>query len=804
MADDDIVQKITITAEDDASAVFKTIGQNAQQSFAQIQQAGKAVAQPIAQSIQQIGATAQQSFGQAATAAQTMGASVSATSSVFSKFASVFTSALSGFAGLFKSSSQAADEHSAALKRTGQAAEETTTHHTHLRGELRAVDEALRVAGAGALTEYVAALGGVTLHLGPTAAALTAVAAALKLVGEAGLHAVEAFRTLREVSEISGVPVEELSKLQQALAPAGMAVEEFGKVFGILFRQIQEQGPQIATIVEQSAIKVVQAQQKVAQSYLAVQQAQLAGRQTSLQIAQLQQQLAYLPQIQAIESKRADLAVRDAEARLKVLQIQKQLREGTIDEEDAQEQLDKIQEDSLKREMEKAQLDVENARLQQQMLPQQQALQERQLELQAQSLQLQQQANQQAQARAQVELRLAEILERVAKANDIGPLIEKMRQALQGVPQTFDPLTTAASKAQAAMLALSQLPRDKVIPAFAELMKAVDPLTRLQLGEAFKISPQGLEALKEVGGHLTQLAEGIKAIDAHALEELSAQLTRLGGAASNAAQGAGSLAAANLAATLRAINDQAEKGFVQNLKDYADALLKLGMALTPAGNVQQSVDMWNAVSSAAKKLVTEDIPALWNALTDSSKKAGDDSGRALVQGFADAQQPIKGVIDNIMGWLAQLSQAAANVQRQLQGLQTNSGGSPQQRATGGMIYGPAGNDNVPILATAGEFVVRLAAVQKYGAGFLHAVNDMRLASVPRYASGGFVGLTPQLPSVATAMPSGPTTGQRVINLTIEGRTFPGLRADVNVAESLERFAIHSQIASAGRKQTWRK
>jgi hypothetical protein len=62
----------------------------------------------------------------------------------------------------------------------------------------------------------------------------------------------------------------------------------------------------------------------------------------------------------------------------------------------------------------------------------------------------------------------------------------------------------------------------------------------------------------------------------------------------------------------------------------------------------------------------------------------------------------------------------------------------QGLATGGYISGSgtATSDSIPAMLSNGEFVMRAAAVQKFGAGFMSAINSGR---VPAFASGGAVG-----------------------------------------------------------------
>jgi TP901 family phage tail tape measure protein len=60
------------------------------------------------------------------------------------------------------------------------------------------------------------------------------------------------------------------------------------------------------------------------------------------------------------------------------------------------------------------------------------------------------------------------------------------------------------------------------------------------------------------------------------------------------------------------------------------------------------------------------------------------------------------------------------------------------RAGGGPIYGPGTSTSDSILAALsnGEYVIKAAAVDKYGLNFISAINSMRL---PKFASGGSVG-----------------------------------------------------------------
>jgi hypothetical protein len=59
-------------------------------------------------------------------------------------------------------------------------------------------------------------------------------------------------------------------------------------------------------------------------------------------------------------------------------------------------------------------------------------------------------------------------------------------------------------------------------------------------------------------------------------------------------------------------------------------------------------------------------------------------------------------------------------------------------AAGGKVYGPYGHDAVRARLTAGEFVIKKSAVDKYGPDFLGQINDMAAptVSMPSFANAG--------------------------------------------------------------------
>ncbi len=86
------------------------------------------------------------------------------------------------------------------------------------------------------------------------------------------------------------------------------------------------------------------------------------------------------------------------------------------------------------------------------------------------------------------------------------------------------------------------------------------------------------------------------------------------------------------------------------------------------------------------------------------------------------------------------------------------GGFPRRR---GYITGPGTDtsDSIPAMLSRGEFVLRAAAVRKWGLGFLYALNRGFMPAVPRLAMGGAV--TPA-PALQGGLP------EMAINLSVQG------------------------------------
>lgn len=117
-------------------------------------------------------------------------------------------------------------------------------------------------------------------------------------------------------------------------------------------------------------------------------------------------------------------------------------------------------------------------------------------------------------------------------------------------------------------------------------------------------------------------------------------------------------------------------------------------------------------------------------------------------------------------------------------------------AAGGQVDGPGTTTSDSIFAklSRGEFVVRAAAVEQYGAGLFHQLNNM---SFPGFAAGGMVPAP-----VRMGGGSGINPATSTLNLSIDGRSFNGLRGPRSVVDDLSQYAIGRNAASAGDRPSW--
>lgn len=130
-----------------------------------------------------------------------------------------------------------------------------------------------------------------------------------------------------------------------------------------------------------------------------------------------------------------------------------------------------------------------------------------------------------------------------------------------------------------------------------------------------------------------------------------------------------------------------------------------------------------------------------------------------------------------------------------------AGGAPEtaveHHAEGGHITGPGTGTSDSILSrlSNGEFVVKARAVANYGTGLFHALNNMEL---PGFAAGGLVSAPVRMAG------NGNVPATSTLNLSIDGKSFNGLRGPKSTIDDLSSFAISRQASATGSNPEWMK
>jgi hypothetical protein len=260
---------------------------------------------------------------------------------------------------------------------------------------------------------------------------------------------------------------------------------------------------------------------------------------------------------------------------------------------------------------------------------------------------------------------------------------------------------------------------------------------------------------------------------------------------------------------------------------WAAIPIAIGLVITAIGYVKEHLDdikkaiqehpiLFGAIVAivTALALIFGGIPLILGIITaalvliyenwDKIKKVANSTLDAIInhpftKWLDSVWQKVKKIGEGIAGWLKQGGSTGASIPDTSGGGTVEaSEGNAKGFATGGYISGPGTgtSDSIPARLSNGEFVVRSAAVSRFGLDFLHAVNSM---SMPMFAGGGLVGAPSRLAGGGAGAPA-----TSALNLTIDGQTFRGLKGPSSVVSDLSDFAISRQASSAGRKPSWVK
>ena len=257
----------------------------------------------------------------------------------------------------------------------------------------------------------------------------------------------------------------------------------------------------------------------------------------------------------------------------------------------------------------------------------------------------------------------------------------------------------------------------------------------------------------------------------------------------------------------------------------------LDLLVELAAGVWQRIADAGAAAGDVIKSAWSDLAGFFADLWGSITEGASNIFGFLRDGFSSAVSYIGNLFDGLANRIERvwnrIREIIASAKAQYNQINDNNTGTSSRRegfASGGYVRGPGTGTSDSILArlSDGEFVVRAAAVRKYGPQLLAAINSMRF-NMPKFASGGMVslpnmprfnmgglvdslttGMQYQIPHFADGgMVAIPAQAQgRPVTLNIDGRTFDGLTASEKTAEDLSRYATNRKLKSAGRKPGW--
>ncbi len=239
------------------------------------------------------------------------------------------------------------------------------------------------------------------------------------------------------------------------------------------------------------------------------------------------------------------------------------------------------------------------------------------------------------------------------------------------------------------------------------------------------------------------------------------------------------IAVAKELGTPRGLAISGEQG-LEKLSELLPALLQKANEDNAGGTDQNQA---NAEAIRASSASLEDMQGNMARLAGTS-----DTVAAIAQANTETWTAILQAVTDLPKNLAAAISGGSGVEAPGQGL-----------AGGGHITGAgtATSDSIPARLSHGEYVVRASAVRAYGVDLFHALNNLALNG---FAMGGLVsgpGVSPM-----RFADGGSVGGQSVVNLSIDGNSFNGMKAPADVAQKLTSYAISRQTSATGRRPSW--
>jgi hypothetical protein len=387
------------------------------------------------------------------------------------------------------------------------------------------------------------------------------------------------------------------------------------------------------------------------------------------------------------------------------------------------------------------------------------------------------------------------------------------------VQQTFDLVDGVAKAADASKQSLDGV-SESAAKTGESVAKVKDDISNLIIHV-----PDELKGQPTVADALTQGLSDVPGKAKAAVDGVISEVSRVQAAVSGAvAGGVGAAATTDKPQDGQPQQAQATSGIADALAlPFEQAKDRISAALTviPA--------TLTTMLASIQTIATEAVAGLGEQLAAPFEQATTLITQILERLTAAVQSQFDAMLAVVRSMTAQLQSAvatleslAARAEAAAARVSAAQSGATEQRAGGGLIGGQfagggrvsgAGSgtsDSILARLSNGEFVMKAAAVRKYGADLLYALNGLRLPKgyFKGFATGGIVSrLTDgmKMPSLVPAFAGGgpvASSGGRPINLTFDGQTFPMI-APEDVADRLAKHQGRQGLRKAGKKPSWR-
>jgi hypothetical protein len=641
----------------------------------------------------------------------------------------------------------------------------------------------------------------------------------------------EIAETMSNIASVTGTSVEQFQGLQAAFATAGISTRGFDMSMGRLAMTIGNSWSHIQESVRTSA----DAQERA---------------QTGVQEATLNTQKAYEALAEA-QTHASQTAAHDAESvvgsALSVQRAEEQLykatggRQGTRLTDQASAQLKADEAGLAVRKAKQAQNDAEIKQYED-MRKATTALQEAQLGVQK----AQEAARAAAEKAHETDLKdipsIAKQIDSVAKGYDTwkdhADLAEVSAQnlahavikaAAAGSAEAPKPVAVltelAALFSKTGANAMSMGEKVEIVQHLMASGFRAGQASAAQLIAVLEKGPEALQAMIKEGEDFAKSGIGLSDKDTAALKDFESAWARLGAIVGQVRGHFAALTSVGLTSFMNAARESIESSdgvlrrMIDALLEFKSALGSIGSAVNEFINYVakmfhvEPVMVWMTLIAGIAAIFSPigvAIGVIVASLAFLAEHFDKVKSAAQVFGSAIAEVFNTNPIVVFIGWIVKLIEKfneASAASDKLHGGGANPTAGAQQAAAdtgpnlgykgGGMIRGPGGptSDTAGIFALSdGEFVVKAAAVRAYGADLFHSLNDLAIGG---FAGGGGIG------RIAVAAPrSGAQSASSVLNLTIDGNHFDGLRAPENVATRLKTFAVSRQTTATGRQPSW--